>query len=197
MRDLCLARNTIIEMVNERGYSTSNTTLNYAAFISQFPSAASNPSILNFVCTKDNSLSIHFTTEDKLSKKTLESLSNEYSAQGINSIILITNTKLNPACKALLKSIKLNVEHFLVEELQFNITKHHLVPHHRVMPMDEQKELLGRLKCEIGNLPTILTTDPVCRFFGAKVGDVFEIRRNSQTAGTALYYRAVRDPALK
>ncbi|ELA40963.1 uncharacterized protein VICG_01993 [Vittaforma corneae ATCC 50505] len=197
MRELWLARNTIIEMLNERGYSSSNMPLDYASFVSQFPNAENNPSTLNFVCSKDQPFAVHFTSEDKLSKKSLETLTNEYAAQGIANVILITSAKLNPACKVLMKSIKLNLEHFLVEELQFNITKHHLVPKHRIMSESEQKELLNKLKCEMSNLPTILTTDPVCRFFGAKAGVIFEITRNSQTAGTALYYRVVREPGPK
>lgn len=197
MRELWLARNTVLEMLGERGYATFNTPLDYASFVSLFPNAESNPTTLNFICSKIQPLAVHFIGEDKLSKKSLEVLTNEYTAQGINDVILITSSKLNPACKVLLKSIKLNLEHFLIEELQFNITRHHLVPRHRMMGTEEQKELLKKLKCEVTNLPTILTTDPVCRFFGAKAGDIFEITRNSQTAGTALYYRAVREPGLK
>lgn len=202
MRELWLARNTTIEMLTERGYSTSNTVLNYASFISQYPGVQSNPGCLNFVASSNTNatsvtVAIHFTSEDKLAKKSLESLANEYGAQGVTSVILITPNKLNPACKALLKNIKLSFEHFLVEELQFNITKHCLVPKHRIMAEIEECEVLKTLRCEKANLPTILTTDPVSRFFGAKVGSVFEIVRSSQTTGTAIYYRAVREPGLK
>jgi DNA-directed RNA polymerase I, II, and III subunit RPABC1 len=197
MRELWLARNTIIEMLSERGYSSSNTPLNYASFIAQFPTAGSTPSSLNFIASKTDSLAVHFSNEEKLSKKSLETLTNEYSSQGISKIIVITGSKLNPACNALLKNIKLQIEHFLIEELQFNITKHHLVPKHRIMDKEEQKGLLGKLRCEVSNLPSILTNDPVSRFYGANIGDVFEITRNSQTAGTAFYYRVVREPGLK
>lgn len=198
MRELWLARNTIIEMLTERGYSTSQTILTHASFVGQFPGATGNPSILNFIASKgEQSIGVHFINEDKIAKKSLELLTNEYTAQGVGQIMLITTAKLNPACKALLKSVKINLEHFLIEELQFNITKHHLVPKHRILEESEQKALLNKLRCDISNLPTILTSDPVCRFFGAKIGDVFEITRNSQTAGTAFYYRAVREPGLK
>ena len=88
-------------------------------------------------------------------------------------------------------------EHFLVEELQFNITKHCLVPKHRIMTNEELEAFIKEMKCEKSNLPTILTVDPVCRYFGAKTGNVFEITRNSQTTGTAIYYRAVKAPGLK
>lgn len=204
MRELWLARNTIIEMLTERGFTSSNTVLNYPSFISAFPNVQQNPSTLNFICTNTSSsgggtssIAIHFTNEDKLAKKSLEGVVSDYGAQGVNTVILVTPNKLNPACKALLRSIKLNFEHFLVEELQFNITKHVLVPKHKIIPKEEERDILAGLKCEKMNLPTILTTDPVSRFYGAKVGDVFEITRNSQTTGKAIYYRAVREPGLK
>lgn len=197
MRELWLARNTIIEMMQDRGYVSSNLLLNYTTFIAQYPGAQSNPTILNMIVTKEQSIAIHFTSEDKLAKKALDALASSYSLQGVESVILVTFNKLNPACKALLKSIKMNFEHFLVEELQFNITKHVLVPKHRIMSNEEQEKFLVDIKCEKQNLPTILNVDPVSRYFGAKIGDVFEITRNSQTTGTAVYYRAVRAPGLK
>jgi DNA-directed RNA polymerase I, II, and III subunit RPABC1 len=197
MRELWLARNTIIEMMQDRGYSSSNTLLNYTSFIAQYPGVQSNPNLLNFIVSKEHSVAIHFTNEDKLAKKSLDALASSYSLQGVESVVLITFNKLNPACKALLKSIKMVFEHFLVEELQFNITKHCLVPRHRVMTENQLENLLSEMKCEKSNLPTILTVDPVCRYFGAKIGNVFEITRNSQTTGTAIYYRAVKSPGLK
>lgn len=197
MLELWKARNTVIEMLRDRGYLSSNIEMDYAGFIAQYPAAQSDPTVLNFVATKELSIAVHFTSEDKLSKKSLDTLASNYSLQGVESVILITFNKLNPACKALIKSIKMNFEHFLIEELQFNITKHCLVPKHKVMTVSEQDELFRSIKCDKSNLPSILTTDPVCRYFGAKVGDVFEITRNSQTTGTALYYRAVRYPGLK
>lgn len=197
MIELWKARNTIIEMMQDRGYTSSNTVIDYASFIAKYPGAQTETNVLNFVATKEQSIAIHFTSEDKISKKSLDTLASNYSLQGVESVILVTFNKLNPACKALLKSIKMNFEHFLIEELQFNITKHCLVPKHRIMSISEQESFLKSTKCEKSNLPSILTIDPVSRYFGAKVGDVFEITRNSQTTGTALYYRAVKLPGLK
>lgn len=197
MRELWLARNTAIEMVKDREYTTSMHPLSYSEFVLQYPSAQSNPSSLNFIATKDSPIAIHFTSEDKLSKKALESLVHEYEAQGVSSVILVTFSKLNPACKALLKGIKLNFEHFMVEELQFNPTKHVLVPKHRIMSQSESQELVKKLRCEKSNLPTILTTDIISRYLGAQSGDLVEIVRSSQTTGTALYYRVVREPVVK
>lgn len=192
-----LARNTLIEMLTARGFSTPQLVPDYASFLAQFSGFEANPSLLNFVCSRESPLAVHFTIESSLAKRSLEALANEYSAQGIDAVVLVTPSKLNPACKSFIKSIKMAFEHFLIEELQFNITKHCLVPAHRLMQPKEEAEFLEKLRCKKENIPTILTTDPVARFFGAKVGEIFEITRKSQTTGTALYYRVVREPGLK
>lgn len=202
MRELWLARNTVVEMIADRGYKTALTVLNYNDFLSKYPYVQTNSSCLNFIASKgvaneEGSIAVHFTSEEKLSKKGLETIVNEYTAQNISIVVLITPAKLNPACKALLKSVKLNFQHFMIEELQFNVTKHTLVPKHRIISEEEETRLLAELKCNKSNLPTILTTDVVARFYGAIPGQIMEITRPSQTAGTAIYYRVVRHLLLK
>ncbi len=68
---------------------------------------------------------------------------------------------------------------------------HVLVPEHRILSEEEKKELLEKYKIDIKQLPMILSSDPMVKQIGAKVGDVIEIKRKSPTAGEALYYRLV------
>ena len=77
----------------------------------------------------------------------------------------------------------------MVEE--FNILKHELVPEHIILNENEKKRLLEEYGIKPGNLPKILTTDPVVKALNAKEGDILKIIRRSKTAGTSLYYRIV------
>lgn len=72
-----------------------------------------------------------------------------------------------------------------------DILKHTLVPRHEVLSPAEKKELLEKLNIIKEELPKIYSSDPVFKHIKAKVGDVIRITRKSQTAGTAMYYRAV------
>lgn len=193
MRELWLARNTVIEILEKREYLTAQKTMNYTEFTAQYTAAASTPSTLNFVVTKNSPLAIHFTTDEKLPKASLETILGSYSGQDVLHIILITPSKLNPSCKALLKGSSVRVEHFLLQELQFNVLKHELVPPHRILESKETTELLKRLRTDTNSLPAILTTDIICRYIGGNVGDVIEIMRNSLTTGKSIYYRTVKD----
>lgn len=194
MRELWLARNTVVEILGKRGYPTAQKTLNYAEFTAQYPTAAANAAALNFIAVKNDPLAIHFTTDEKLSKAALESVLGGYSQQGIIHVILITPSKLNPSCKMLLKSSPSRVEHFVLQELQFNVLKHELVPPHRILQSAETADLLKRLRTDVNGLPIILTTDIVCRYVGGCVGDIMEIVRDSLTTGKSIYYRTVKDP---
>ncbi|KAI4292183.1 DNA-directed RNA polymerases I, II, and III subunit RPABC1 [Pancytospora philotis] len=201
VRELWLARNVVIEILAHRGYSTLQRVFNYADFQAHFPSAGSNCAVLNFVASGsalgENGevamLAIHFTSDEKLPKAALEALVGSYMGQGIQNVMLITPSKLNPSCKAYLKGTRLDVEHFLLQELQFNVLKHELVPPHRILPRADSDALLKRLKTEIGSLPVLLTSDIVCRYIGGKPGEIVEITRDSLTAGKTIYYRTVKE----
>lgn len=65
------------------------------------------------------------------------------------------------------------IEIFSVFELQFNITKHVLVPKHTVINKEEAKKLKDY------SLPIILRTDPIVRFYDFKRGDIVKIERPS------------------
>jgi len=90
-----------------------------------------------------------------------------------------------------------NVELFCKSFLEFNITKHVLVPKHTLIKKDSKeiddiKKTYQLFKLE--QLPIILETDPVSKFYGAKEGDVFTIDKKSRTNGTYKSYRYVSKP---
>ncbi|MFP4116652.1 MAG: DNA-directed RNA polymerase subunit H [Candidatus Aenigmatarchaeota archaeon] len=73
----------------------------------------------------------------------------------------------------------------------YSVTDHKRVPEHEVLGDEEKEELLEELGVKEQQLPKIYDTDPVVKEIDASVGDVLKIKRNSLTAGKALYYRLV------
>lgn len=60
-----------------------------------------------------------------------------------------------------------------------------------VIPKEEAKELLKRLRIRPWQLPWIKSSDPLAKLVDAKPGDVLKIVRESPTAGEFVVYRLV------
>jgi len=70
------------------------------------------------------------------------------------------------------------------------------VPPHRIMGVAESKQFLAAEYLSRKNLPTVFTTDAPIIWNGGREGQIVEITRDSQTAGTALYYRKIERGTL-
>jgi DNA-directed RNA polymerase subunit H (RpoH/RPB5) len=133
----------------------------------------------------------------KKNKLNIDNLVNE-SYNGKYNIILIfgneilttpTITQLNSIDKVLQKK-KGMLQFFQLNELQFNPTKHHLVPPHRKLSAEETSEIMTKylIKSKI-QMPIILKTDVIAKWHGLKQGDIVEIIRYNENSGKSYYYR--------
>lgn len=80
---------------------------------------------------------------------------------------------------------------FTLKQLQFNPSKHILVPKHELISDQEEiKKLLHDYQVKSKNhLPHIFKTDAIARWLGLKIGDVVRITRRNENSGTYYYYR--------
>ena len=76
------------------------------------------------------------------------------------------------------------MEFFCARELVYNVTKHHLVPPHEVVP--EPPEGTTR-----DTLPKMLETDPVARYYAWPVGTVVRVVRRFGGCEPIPYFRVV------
>jgi DNA-directed RNA polymerase subunit H (RpoH/RPB5)/adenylate kinase family enzyme len=121
----------------------------------------------------------------------------------LKDVILVVENKLNSGTMENLKfreRIKFTI--FLGDHLLFNITKHFLVPKHKLITKKEFEELTeNKEKGFVQNLPKIYETDPISRYYGAKPGQIFKITRESladdSMVKTSIFYRHVIPELLK
>jgi DNA-directed RNA polymerase I, II, and III subunit RPABC1 len=71
-------------------------------------------------------------------------------------------------------ALGINIELFTADDLQFNITKHKLVPKHIRLSKEEAKQFKEKYGV---NIPKLLRIDPVCRFYDFSTGDIIKIVR--------------------
>ncbi len=84
-----------------------------------------------------------------------------------------------------------NIQVFDIKELQYNISRHVLVPKHELISDEQEvKDIINKysLKSKF-QLPHILKTDPMSKYLGLRSGDIVKIIRTSPTAGEYITYR--------
>ena len=108
-----------------------------------------------------------------------------------NGVILVGLAKPSVNILKVMKSYaKERVQFFWIWHLQTDWTQHRLYVPHRILKEDERTTLLTKYNLkDPSQLPLIDSQDYPVRVIGAIPGDVIEVLRNSDTAGTERFYR--------
>lgn len=125
-----------------------------------------------------------------LNKSDIDDIYNKMLTKECDNVIIISKNKITSKGKEILNCIK-NSQSFHEEELYTNITKHRFNPKFTLLDEKTKNELLEVYKIGVDKLPGIFITDPIVRWYNAKMGDVFRIDRHDDS----IYYRTVIETA--
>jgi len=189
-------RETILEMINDRGYLVPDSEkITFEQFVLKY----NNKNIDIFINDelKNKKIYVYFHNDIKnFSKGDLKSVIQkvitEYNDQDINLILLLREKENSAVSKELTKEAYKNVEVFLKKNMLFNITHHNYVPKHILLTQEEEKELLEKYNTSKGKLPKISKLDPIAKYYGMKNDQICKIIRKSPEVGEYIYYRLVR-----
>lgn len=82
------------------------------------------------------------------------------------------------------------IEHFHINDLQFNITKHRLQPKKiEICTCEEKAQLLSGYRLKETQIPSIPQSNDLAKYFGLQIGDVLKCIRYSESVGEYNYYR--------
>ena len=191
-------RKTTLEMIQDRGFKVSDEDLmmTYQDFSNRL-----EENQINIISLHESSnlkgIYVHHILETKtFSKKDLLNLKlfidENYPTKEM-TVIIITQDKPTPQiAKELLNDEFKLYEVFLTKMLMFNITHHELVPNHVVLTEEEAKKVIDDFDATKSQLPKLLPTDPIAKYYGMKTGTICKIVRNSQMTGESIYYRIVK-----
>jgi DNA-directed RNA polymerase I, II, and III subunit RPABC1 len=167
------AKQTIMEMFSQRGYTDIEFDI-----ANRLMAIKPNG---EYICA--------FTTIiDKLNNDEIHSHISQLQEDEIKHGLLIYEGVPTPAVKGVianLPALGINIELFHADDLQFNITKHELVPKHSCLGREEAKEFKQKYGT---NIPSMLRSDAVSRFLDFRKGDIICITRKSG----AISYRIIR-----
>jgi len=177
----------IFEMLVDRGFSehkltpllnVSDKTTHDSRFVILLP---------------DAEIAILFDINAKFSSKEVTDLVNDVDEDVIKSIIYVFKAPLNTAEIKKIQNLKLKKEIFSLLELQFNKTKHFLVPKHELINDPKEIDILVEQHClKIKTqFPHILKSDPMCKYLNGCTGDIIRVYRVSPTSATTIVYRVV------
>ena len=82
-------------------------------------------------------------------------------------------------------------------DLMINLIEYVLVPKHEVLSPEEVENFYKEFNCKKRNMPKMLTSDPVAKYYNVNPGDILRILRPSTTSGLALGYRLVVKGEIK
>jgi DNA-directed RNA polymerase I, II, and III subunit RPABC1 len=189
---------TVLEMLADRGYAVDRQDLDtdYDTFRLSYGQSSELNGVFHHQDSSVPPIKIKFDLPNtKIDSKAIMALVHESKEDRIARFILICREEImTPIAFKQIARLRVQGHHFEVfteKEVLINITKHELVPRHRPLSAQEKEELLDRYKLKDSQLPKILMTDPVVKYFGVEPGTVMEITRRSETAGRYVTYRLV------
>lgn len=186
------ARQTVIEMLQDRGYEVPDNLKcdNLSEFKQLF-----NQKQFDVLVKTPNPCYVKFVLLHKVRPNMLRDYINQIREKDISEadeLLLIIRNKPNSALLKITKEFK-NIQIFWIRNLIINITHHRLNPKYRKLTESEIENILKQYHITSRfQLPLMLTDDPISKYFGFKSGTVCEINRHSNTNGDYLSYRCVK-----
>lgn len=110
----------------------------------------------------------------------------------IHKIVIIRNPS-KKAVKQIFLEYK-NAEFFFESDMQEDIANKVFSSEHEILSDEYKAELLSKFNEK--DLARILLFDKMARYYNAKVGDIFRIKRPSHTCGNNIFYRRVVNSSI-
>ncbi|KAK6271466.1 hypothetical protein POUND7_008564 [Theobroma cacao] len=191
-----LARKTVWEMLKDRGYNVADSELtrSITEFRSVFGDQPDLERLRISVSLRSNpskKILVVFMGTNDIRKATVCALKGQILNESLSGLILILQSKMNSFALKELKNFPFKVELFKIADLYVNITKHFLMPKHEVLTAEEKQKLLKKYQLEDKQLPQMLQSDPIARYYGLEKGQVVKVTYSEEFVQFHEQYRCV------
>jgi len=178
-------RKVILNMLIIRGYLVEDPE--------EFISSKNEEFLTHKIDDEDTKIFVFFPKiSTKVGVFTIRQYIKEMQDNEVDQAIVVVKDAITAFAKQVFIDAKpLVIECFKENELYVDKLSHVLVPKHEIISEDEKKELLKIYKAKETQLPKILSSDPIAKYFGGRKGQVFKITRSSESSGDYIYYRII------
>ena len=176
---------TLKVMLQKRGFNVSAPTL----ISHDFPAEI----------TKIDKAVVFMSNRARINEKDIPTILEISSTYGGEIAIVVVPIPASSTILSAIRQQSKRIQLFHIGQLQFDISTHRKVPPHRILTVEERKTFQDtyHINSPATQLPFIDSQDSMARWIGAVPGDIIEILRKSESAGTTPYYRyCVADTAL-
>jgi DNA-directed RNA polymerase I, II, and III subunit RPABC1 len=133
---------------------------------------------------------VYFSSKLRISEKDIvSSILPQTESAGATRSIVVVDVPPSAAVLNVVRKYSDKLQLFHSKQLIFDITTHRKVPPHRILTNEEKTAFLEKIRANPSHLPAIDSQDPMAKWIGARPGDIVEILRMSETAGSTPYWR--------
>lgn len=190
--------NTVLEMINDRKYNLDSIYNDLGD--EEFKYLIQNNK-LNIIAKNDQNdiMYVKFILTSKVKSSVIKEISLEINEKCKNfnniNLLFVLKTKPHTSLMKLEKDSKMgNIQIMWCKYLQINPTKHILVPTHTKLSEEDGKLLVAQYSLKNKTqLPLILRSDPISRYYDYNAGDIIKIKGSlSSTNPRYNNYRCVK-----
>lgn len=194
---LFLARRTVLEMLQDRGYVVASTDLeltlsSFRSLYGQHPDLERLRISTNLVSDPSKKILVIFCGTEPVKLATVQAIFNQFGKEKLHRMIIVFQNKATSKARDCTENFPLyKVETFEITELLTNITMHSLMPKHEILLEDEKQKLLQKYDVQEHQLPRMLEKDAVSRYYGLEKGTVVKVTYDREISGSHETYRCV------
>lgn len=180
----------VLKMISERGLIDKSKLESHINTLTSKYEEETHVIPLDKEYDKYNEINIIMFNQ-KISAATHSSEIGDYLYKNANKYKIIIADSIASRARQTIQNSFQNIEVFTRDELMFNLIDHVYVPKHELLSNEEAEKVINEYGAQKKMLPRIFASDPVARYYNAKVGQVFRIIRPSELSGYSNYYRLV------
>lgn len=106
----------------------------------------------------------------------------------IHKIIIVDSINKNVELQFIEKN---DIEIFTKSYFMIDISQYKYTPKHILLTQEQKNQVYDEYNIPFNKYPKIFITDPMAKYYNARIGDLIKIIRPSSVSGYAVYYRYV------